>query len=59
MLLGVSGNKAFFNLSVVHAQELVLGGDRAFLVQELVYRLVSGGLAQVNTDNLIQCLTQA
>ncbi len=61
--MSISGGKALFHSSVVDAQELVLGGGHVdeiglalgpLFVQELVYRLVSGGLSQVSTDDLIQ-----
>ena len=51
--MGVSRKETLFYAGVVDAQELVLGGGHVdeirlafgpFLVQELVYRLVSGSL---------------
>ena len=52
---------------IVDTQELVLGGGHVdeiglafgpFFVQELVYRLVSGGLEQIGADDLVKCLAQ-
>ena len=65
--LGVSGNETLLNSGVVSAQELVLGGGHVdkirlalgpLLVQELVHRLVSGGLAEIGADDLVQRLAQ-
>ena len=65
--MGISRKEALLHAGVVDTQELILGGGHvnevrltlgAFLVQELVYRLVSRGLAQVGADDLIERLAQ-
>ena len=65
--LGVSGNETLLNPGVVNAQELVLSSGHVdeirlalgpLLVQELVHRLVSGGLAEIGADNLVERLAQ-
>ena len=59
--------KAFFHAGVVDAQEFVLCGGHvdkvrlalaAFLVEELVHRLIYRGFSQVSTDDLIQRFPQ-
>ena len=61
--MGVRHKEALFHAGVVDKQEYILSGShvdekllafRAFLVQKLVHRLISGGLEQVGTDNLIK-----
>ena len=67
VLSQISGVEAFLDPGVVNAQEFILGGGHvdeiglalgAFLVQELVDRLVSGSLAQIGADDLVQGLAQ-
>ena len=59
--------KAFFHVGIVDTQELVLRGChvgkirlalRAFLIEELVHRLIRRGLFQVSTDDLVQRFPQ-
>ena len=61
-LLGISGNEALLDPSVVNAQELMLGSGHVdeirlalgpLLVQELVHRLVRGSLAEIGADDLV------
>ena len=67
VLSQISGVETFFDPGIINAQELVLSGGHvdevglalgAFLVQELVDRLVSGGLAKIGADDLVQGLAQ-
>ena len=61
--LGIKRPKALFHTGVVDAQELVLSGGHvdevrlalsAFLIEELVHRLICRGFSQVSTDDLVQ-----
>ena len=63
ILLRVECLKALFHTGIVDAQELVLRGchvDKirlalaAFLIEELVHRLIRRGLFQVSADDLVQ-----
>ena len=65
--LSASRKETLLHAGIVDTQEFVLGGGHVdeiglafgpFLVQELVYRLVSGGLEQIGTDDLVKCLAQ-
>ena len=65
--MGVSRKETLFHAGVVDTQELVLGGCHVdeirlafgpFLVQELVHRIVSGGLEQIGADDLVERLAQ-
>ena len=67
VLLRVECRKAFFHAGIINAQELVLCGChvdkirlalRAFLIEELVHRLIRRGLFQVSTDDLVQRFPQ-
>ena len=59
--------KALFHTGIVDTQELVLRGChvdkirlalRAFLIEELVHRLIRRGFSQVSTDDLVQRFPQ-
>lgn len=67
VLLRVECRKAFFHAGIVDTQELVLRGChvdkirlalRAFLIEELVHRLIRRGFSQVSTDDLVQRFPQ-
>ena len=67
ILLCVKCLKALFHTSIVDAQELVLRGGHidkvrlalgAFLIEELVHRLIRRRLFQVSTDDLVQRFPQ-
>ena len=67
VLLRVEILKAFFHAGIVDAQELVLCSGHvneirlalgAFLIEELVHRLVLWSFSQICTDNLVQCFPQ-
>ena len=66
-LLCIECLKAFFHTSIVDAQELVLGGGHvdeirlalvAFLIEELVHRLICWSFSQVSADDLVQRFAQ-
>ena len=63
VLLCIECLKALFHTGVIDAQELVLCGSHvdkirlalaAFLIEELVHRLVRRRLFQVSADDLVQ-----
>ena len=67
VLSQISGVKTLLDPGIINTQEPVLSGGHvdeirlalgAFLVQELVYRLVSGGLAEIGADDLVRGLAQ-
>ena len=67
ILLRVKRLKTLFHAGVIDAQELVLRGSHvdeirlalgAFLIEELVYRLICRGFPQISTDDLVQRLPQ-
>ena len=67
ILLRVKRLEALFHAGIVDAKELVLRGGHvdevrlalvAFLIEELVYRLICWGFPQISTDDLVQRLSQ-
>ena len=62
--MGARCKETLLHAGIVDRQELVLGCSHVdeirltfgtFLVQELVHRLVSGGLEQIGADDLAEC----